>query len=81
MPPGSKCGALPPGRARVVGLLPPLAELQPQPAFSPCPPPPPQLHGSWRQPGKTLRLLSDAKARGMELGGPVYAALVQALCK
>lgn len=40
-----------------------------------------ELHGTWRQPGKVLRLLSDAKARGLELGADIYSALVQALCK
>lgn len=39
------------------------------------------LHGQWRQPGKALRLLSDAKARGLELGSDIYSALVLALCK
>lgn len=39
------------------------------------------LHGLWRQPGKALRLLSDAKARGVELGSDIYSALVQAMCR
>jgi pentatricopeptide repeat protein len=40
-----------------------------------------ELHGQWRQPGKALRLLGDAKGRGLEAGSEIYSALVQALCR
>ena len=40
-----------------------------------------ELHGQWRQPGKALRLLGDAKARSVEVGVEIYAALIQALCR
>ncbi len=40
-----------------------------------------ELHGQWRQPGKALRLLGDAKARSIEVGAEIYSALIQALCR